>query len=298
MFADLIQKITVADKGDFKLSGNYTLVGFVLAFGLSALVAVLCGYLYAVIVTYMPIIYLNILLNVVFGVIIGFTVTYLSKLALIRNTKARYLIGCLAGLSGVIAQWWVYLFLITTGKIPLEHTVSEGSFLIEWGVLKEILNALYTNGNWSLFGIDMNGPLLLSIWIGEALIIVVAPMLILYKNPITPFSEKYMKWYPKVTLAQDFGYISGIVSFIRELRDSKAENLFHYPKGDGMRHSKVNLYYLEQEDEAFLSVDNVFHTKGNNARKEVDPIVRFVAVPSQTAAQLMDKYGVKKRSIF
>lgn len=296
MLANILQNLFVPDKGDFELSGNYSPLGFLLACGLSATLSVFGGYLYAVVVTYMPFIYLNLLLNVGFGLMIGFSVSFLCKLALIRNIKARFFIGLLASIVGLAAHWWVYLFLITTGKIPLEHTVSEGSFLIDPEVLKEIFMALYTYGNWSFSGIDINGSLLVSIWVGEALIIIGAPLLILYKHPIPPFSEKYMKWYSKVTLAQDFAYISGIVSFIQELRGAKGANLLHYPKGDGRRHSKVCLYYLEEEEKAYVSVDNVYISKGSNARKEIDPIVRFIAVPSDIARSLIDKYGVKKWS--
>lgn len=296
MFAALSQKLYIPDRGDFKLSGNYSLAGAFLAMSLSTIVAGLAAYIYSLAVTVIPIIYFNFLLTVGLGVSIAYTVIFISKLSLIRNDKVRFFISVFVGILAFILQWLVYIFFLTTGKIPLEHTIAEGEFLLNPIVLKSILSKLYSYGNWSVFGFTVNGITLLLIWLGEALIIIGAPILILLKNPITPFSEKLHLWYPKVSLSQDFAYISGINSFIQELRTSKGSNLLNYPKGDGTRHSTISIYYLEQEDQSFLSADNIYITKGKESKKEVDPVVRFVAIPCTTANALIEKYGKKKWS--
>lgn len=296
MFATLLQRFYVPDQGDFHLSGNFTLAGLTIAVGLSAVITTLAAYLYALLVTFIPFIYLNALITGTFGLIIGYTVVYTSRISLIRNGKVRFSIGLIFSFVGVFVQWMVYLFFWVTGKIPLQETIQEGLFILDPVVLKNLLLDLYTYGSWSIFGITVNGVFLLLIWIAEAVIIIGAPLLILLKHPISPFSEKLTRWYPKKILAQDFAYVSGINSYIKELRDSNASNLLHYPKGDGHRHSRVSLYYIDQEERAYLSADNIYITSGDKGSKDIDPIVRFVAIPNQVAKQLLDKYGVREWS--
>lgn len=293
MFASLMQKFYVPDQGDYQLSGRYSLIGLSLALGASSLFTLFVSYIYSLAVTFIPIIYLNVLITASLGIAIGFCVMLSSKIALIRNKNVRLLIAVIVSALAVITQWMVYLFFLTTGKAPIQGNIAEGQFLLDITTLKNIFTTLYTYGSWTVFGITVNGALLLSIWIVEALIIMAAPLLILTKHPIPPFSEKLNKWYKKRTLAQDFAYISGINSFINELRDSKAANLLNYPKGDGNRHARIIIYYIEQEDKAYLSADNIFITSGKESNKDIDPVVRFVAIPSHVASELIKKHGTK-----
>ncbi|MCT4645821.1 MAG: hypothetical protein N4A74_12610 [Carboxylicivirga sp.] len=296
MISTLLQKFYVPDEGDFRLSGNFTLPGLILAAGLSALVSILSAYLYALLVAFIPFIYLNAMITGVFGIVIGFTVIYISRITLIRNAKVRFTIGVVSGIIGVLAQWLVFLFFLVTGEIPLQDTIQQGVFLLDPVILKDLLSELYNYGTWSIFGVTLRGIPLLLIWLAEAVIIIGAPLLLLLKYPISPFSEKLNQWYPKKVLAQDFAYVSGVVSYIKELRDSKAENLLHYPRGDGHRHSRVSIYFMEQEEIAYLSTDNIYITSGDKGGKDIDPVVRFVAIPNQVAKQLLDKFGVRKWS--
>ena len=296
MISTLLQKFYVPDEGDFRLSGNFTLPGLILAVGLSALVSILSAYLYALLVAFIPFIYLNAMITGVFGIVIGFTVIYISRITLIRNAKVRFTIGVVSGIIGLLAQWLVFLFFLVTGEIPLQDTIQQGVFLFDPVILKDLLSELYNYGTWSIFGVTLRGIPLLLIWLAEAVIIIGAPLLLLLKYPISPFSEKLNQWYPKKVLAQDFAYVSGVVSYIKELRDSKAENLLHYPKGDGHRHSRVSIYFMEQEEKAYLSTDNIYITSGDKGGKDIDPVVRFVAIPNQVAKQLLDKFGVRKWS--
>lgn len=292
----LMQKLYVPDKGDYQTSGNYPLTGWIATIALTAIITTICAFIYSIAVSYIPIIYFNALMTAALGLVIGYSTYFISRIFLIRNNRIRFVIAISIAIWAIIFQWYVHLFVITRGINSIQNIFNEGPFLFDFKNLKIIFSRLYIHGSWAAFGFPVSGLYLLSIWLVEALIILGSPILILLNNPIPPFSEKLNKWYSKITLSQDFAYISAINSFINELRNSKGQNLFHYPKGDGNRHSLITIYYVKHEPQAFLCADNIYITKGQGSNKDVDPIVRFIKIPVETAEQLITRYGKRKWS--
>ena len=148
-----------------------------------------------------------------------------------------------------------------------------------------------------MFGIPFNGFVLTFIWTIEALIIGGLPVLLILKSNTFPYSEKLNKWYPKFTLLKDFESISLMDSLVKSLSKEPIRAIGEIKKGHGLRHSKLHLYYLENEDKQYLSFENIFVEQQGKGKTTKTLMISNFLIANQVAIELKTKYENKRERI-
>ena len=168
--------------------------------GLSA--AVLTGAIYGYALNYIPFIYLNFILTLVFGAAVGYAVGKGAKFGKIRSAKFTGLFGLVAGLLALYVSWvsWIHAW---SGQEILASSFGETT---------DIMAAIAEEGAWSIFGMTPSGIGLYAIWAIEAVIIVgLASMVAAGSIATTPFCEACNCWVNKLktvsglTVVEDHG---------------------------------------------------------------------------------------------
>ena len=118
---------------------------------------------------YSPLVYLNLILAVGFGWLIGWVgKSYLRKFR-IDNKGAAFLIGAAGGLAGLWFGWLSYLWVISGYDFSLYAAAMK-----EPGILADIMQLIAHDPLWSLGKSKSQAPAVMyyGVWIAEALIIV------------------------------------------------------------------------------------------------------------------------------
>jgi hypothetical protein len=170
----------------YRHSGKFGLHGLALAVIVPLAAGFPLGLLYAVLIKWIPFIYLNFFITVGYGFLFGFLTGWVLKFGKVRNNLLAGLCGVIAGVSSLYCAW--------NGHI---HSMFEGAPL--FCAPGEILNGgryLYDHGSWALHGGDnLTGIFLGVVWLAEALIIIGICVMVSYGMiDKTPFCERTECW--------------------------------------------------------------------------------------------------------
>ena len=215
-----------------------------------------------------------------------------------RDKRSQIILAIITGLLANYFQWTAYILFAYKGTFPL---LTEYLLNLHWIVVPEnFLNAVMEiskTGLWSVFGVPVDGLVLVLVWILEAIIIGVIPIIAVYRTKIYPYSELLQKWYPKFTLFKDFEYLSSIGLMIENLKNDTFKTINSLTKGDGHRHCKIHLFYLREEAEQYLTFENVV-IEGRGTGKEVRNIaINNFAIDKKTADAILEAFDHKKEGI-
>lgn len=170
----------------YRHSGAVTLGGLIGATVAGVATAGVLGVVYAFLIVWIPLVFLNFLLTIGFGGILGFVVGGMARLGKVRNGLIAAMLGLICGLIGLYVAW---------AADPAARIPGEG-FLFEPQELFAYISFFYHNGLWGFTdGAMVSGVVLAVVWILEALIIVggstlVAAMMIAGR----PFCEQCYQW--------------------------------------------------------------------------------------------------------
>ncbi|MCT4580582.1 MAG: hypothetical protein N4A35_04125 [Flavobacteriales bacterium] len=262
---------------------TYTILSFIVGY---------VSYVYTIITIKIPIIYINFLLIIGYAILIGVLIRVAFRFSHNRNKKERYIVSILVSTIGFISQWLTYfVFLITDGTPSLLDVITHSITIFENNLFYTILKELYTIGSWAIFGIDVNGYILLLIWLIELTIIILVPILIIKQYLAKPYSEQLNKWYTKYILADDFESIAAPVSLLQSLDLNPINTLEELNKGTGQRHTKIYIYYLEREDIQYISFERISII--NNTKKSYNLINGF-QINNEQAKYILSQYHYQK----
>ncbi len=147
----------------YRLSGEMGPVGPVMAFAYGVLAAVLLAIPYGYAIRYIPIVYLNVLITLVFGGFIGWMTGKGGMAGKIRNATILGVVGIVTGATALYCGWVGWLFALSGGKSLVLWPPDL------WGFVGEIAKV----GTWSLRGgQNVSGWTLYIVWIFEAVFIV------------------------------------------------------------------------------------------------------------------------------
>ncbi len=278
----------------YKESGNVNVARMVAVYFMSFLATFVLGLTYSILVEIIPIVYLSFLLTVGFGLALGFIARFFNRISHNRNKRSRLALAAFLGLVANFFQWTAYVAFAVNGGVP---TLGEYFSIMSWifssqsffGVIADINSV----GLWSMFGVTVNGFVLTSIWIVEFLIILLGPIVAVYRTKPYPYSEVMNKWYPKLTLFNDFEHLATPVNLLNDLQQNPVQAIQNMEKGLAHRHTKVHLYYLEQEETQYLSFDKVTVESGEKKKKEVTPILYNFAISKQHANTISSLFESK-----
>ncbi|HLK96390.1 MAG TPA: hypothetical protein VK364_01350, partial [Hymenobacter sp.] len=185
----------------YQPSNRFSVGGVLLLLAVGVLAAGLLAFIYVYAVWYIPFIYINFLLTLAFGFLLGVVLAQLVRTGKLRNPALVTLLATGVALVACYIQWALYLTLVlnTTSveslgrRASVAHTSFStdvmSSILLHPGSIVEAMSELATSGSWSLMGVTPSGIFLYLIWLVEAAIIVGAAVLLARIQSTEPFSE-------------------------------------------------------------------------------------------------------------
>lgn len=158
----------------YRHSGKFALGGVLLAIGFGLIVGVACAWLYAWLVHWDPIVYINVLACIGFSLVVGMVVSSTLQSHKCRNAVVAGSATFLVALISFYASWLVWLHALTdiSTSALLQHPAEM------WRLI------LYVNekGAWSVRGDVVNGIPLWIVWSCEAVCILGLPVFTVVHN--------------------------------------------------------------------------------------------------------------------
>ncbi|MBJ2176135.1 hypothetical protein JBL43_17925 [Aureibaculum sp. A20] len=269
----------------------------ILGFFFIFLISVFLGWLYNL--TYLiPIIYFNFFITVGLGFTVAFSIQITGKIFKI-TTRTRRLYLTLFSLIIVYYSHWIAFILFTlSGSIPNLNEFT--SYFFYPNNFFSIIAEINKYGTWSLGSMDapVNGLILTAIWIVEALIIFFIAIRYTLLFPENPYSLKFNNWYTKLTLDFDFNSFYTEEKIIANLKEQGIDLISNAEKGLAYKHSKVSIFFLKNEENQYLSIDNIFIEVRNKSKKTITPMLSPIKITNTDAQLLITKFGTKKAFYF
>ncbi|ATA73240.1 MULTISPECIES: hypothetical protein [Capnocytophaga] len=241
----------------YQPSGKYSPVAFVYFLLVSLFVLPLLGGIYAYATWYIPLVYINVLITIMFGfAIAGVIANLVIKLGKVRNYALGVIFTLLGALVAYYAQWivWADLALNTTdtiGNNRIGVAISNVNFgelfhlLLNPSDLFSLIAEINSVGTWGVKGSTVNGIFLSIVWVAEIIVIFYAAFLGTKNQAKRPFSEVADKWFKEEKLPL-LSYIEDQESFKSDLESGDYERISELTLSDKKQsHSFFVLYALE-----------------------------------------------------
>ena len=258
----------------YKHSGAFSAMGPVTIIAFGTIGTVILGLIYSYATSYIPFIYLNILLTLGLGFGVGIVVGIGGKIGKVRNTSIMVLFGVIFGLFAEYVQWVFWILAESKQQIFIFNPVD----------IFYTIQYLAVEGVWSLRGFTPTGGVLYFIWFLEAAIIIVISTLISgsFVKDI-PFCEKCDKWADnsEVLAPLDFPDNNEELKSHLEQGDFSALPLLGIATPESNRFITVKLQCCAECKEFYLiSVSSTIVTKNNKGeeKSEVNSIVNNLII--------------------
>lgn len=278
----------------YQESGRVDPLRLVLSYVLCLIVALFLGYVYTGIIIFIPIVYLNFLITAGFGMILGFICKLSVRLTHNRDKRSQFTQAIVIGIFANYFQWTAYILYAYEGGIP---EISEYLQNLHWIMVPRYFVSAIIDinrvGLWSVFGFTFNGFGLTVVWLIEALIIIAGPILAVHKTKIYPYSEKLNKWYPKYTLFNDFEPVVTVNKLIRDLTDDPLQAIKDLGKGNGLRHTKIHLFYFKDEENQFLTFEKIYIESQGRGNKNSSVLINNFKISKEVADTILSNYKHK-----
>ena len=223
----------------YKPSGEVTVAGLASGIGGGLVAAVALAFAYAYLITYVPLIYLNILCVIGYAFVLGSVAAALVRWGKMRNPAVGMFIAMFVALVSYYFSWAVWLSIIVSHD---EFSISSLTLAQNppglWGVL-QLVNE---QGAWSIghgYGSSsknnnaVSGVLLWLFWAAEALTVVIGSTLSAWHGLTSdPFCESCQTWCDE---EKDVASIQAAGS--DELRRRFEAKDFQYLKAVGPKHA-------------------------------------------------------------
>lgn len=282
---------SISDDNFYYPIGRASIVGKLIAYTLTIILALVVALIYNLLIALIPFPYINFFITLGVGIVMGYSVNIFSKIGKLRNYKERTWIGVFTGLIVYYFQWASFTMLALNN---FEFSID---FALYFDIIVapipmfETISLINKFGTWSIFDIEFNGILLTLVWIIEGLMIIVVPFLIVRTQPLTPYSETLDKWYDLFRFDQFFENIP--FTFKNDLEEKGTTAIDELGKGLAQRHGRISLYYLPDEEYAYLSADNILKIDDDKGTDTTN-IINSYKIDKQSALYLMEKYRYKK----
>lgn len=280
----------------YEPSENINPLGLVFTYVVGIAITSLLAYLYNLIVQFSPIIYVNLLVTIGFGLTLGFLVRMLTRLSHNRSIRHQLFLAIVLGLWANYGQWVGFLMYAITGVLPGlgEYFSNLGIILADpvntFGFIAQI-NRI---GMWEVFGLPFRGITLTLIWLVEMGIIIAFPLIAVFKARPIPYAEDLKTWYPKYALIPKFEAIIGPERFVERLRENPLLAIQELEPGVAWKYSKFYLHYLPEAKHQYLSVEKVYLEDRGRGKKEVTNLIDNFRLDRQTAKTILDNFSHKK----
>lgn len=253
------------------------------------------AFVYGVLIAICPIVYLNLFITGGFGLLLSFGVAVISRGIKNTSRKVNMTMGVVAAFFGLYFSWAAYfLYVGDSDQIFVNYfqhfyLVSQPILLIE-GIIEA-----NEYGLWEMFGIQFKGTVLWIVWLLEAGIIFFLCLVSTSKKIVMPFSSKHNRWYKKYILYKDFASIVMQYDFCNALANDCENVIKGMELGRASNFARVSVYYLEEENQQYLSVENVVKD-AEGKKEEAEPVIHLLCITKKEAENLIREYHAKKAS--
>ena len=272
-----------------------------LAGGVATAALLALMYIYAV--WYIPFVYINCLLCLGFGLVLGVALALLVRLGKLRSPVAVGGLALLLGAAAVYLEWGVFLTLLlntqetaagTEGGTSFSAPVLAG-FLTHPAVMWEAMRQVNTTGTWSLKGSTPSGVFLWVIWVIEAAIILAGAYWLAHGQATEPFSETSNEWADDELLPQPVGYIQDAAATRMALETGRFQQLApHLDAAALAPFARLKMHSAPNDPNCrYLTLQNVKPTvdKKGKTSQTVDTIVKYLAISPATYHELYRRFG-------
>ncbi len=259
--------------------------------------AFIISYIYGVIIAVSPLVYFNFFITVGFGLTLGYGVRIISKLSSIIDKKTSTKISLASGALGIYFSWVVYILYFLAQDSLFDSYFIEPFLVFNPIEVFQIITEINTHGLWEIFGIPFNGWILAIIWMIEAAIIMIVSTLVVKNQPQSPFSLRHDKWYKKYILHKDFESIALQENFRKDLATNCKEVIGLLGNGLAYHHAMISIFFLEEENEQYLTVENVRNDKSGKRINSTE-VTHLLPISRDEAKELIEKYHGKKAFVF
>ena len=271
---------------------NFTRLALAILIGI--VVSVGLGYLYNLISTFIPFIYFNVLITIGLGMAIGLCARLISKLCHLSSRKSRLILTSIVIVLTFIFQWVAYLQTVTDGLgLTFGDYLSSIPATLFGGDKLDLLPALYTHGSWGIGDFIFNKLFLAAVWLVELGIIFCIPIFSVLGLTEFPYSENLSKWYPKFTLSDQFQSIASKKYFLEDHKEDVVNAIRALDQGDGRRHGKVHIYFLEGENDQYLSFEKIF-IEGSENKKTSSYLIENFRISQADAKSILSEFHNEK----
>lgn len=282
----------------YKESDKINPVGLAVSLAIVVVSGVILGYIYEAAIRIMPAVYLNLVTLTGLGLALGYLIKIVSRLTSNRSKRSQIIMAVIAGLIANYAQWTAFVLFVVNGYFPSAGEFLNGlSWILHPGGFLSAVSIINEYGVWAVFGIVFKDFALTAVWIIEAFIIFAIPFLMIFYRKVYPYSELYHKWYSKFVLSNDFEYLAGTNRFLIMLESNSFEAVWNLSKGDGLRHSKIFLYYLSEEESQYLTVENTYVENRGRGKIIKEIVISNFRIPKEEAELILKEYENKKEKI-
>ncbi len=178
----------------YQPSGRFGLSTVLLVPLLGVPTAAVAAAIYAYAILYIPFVYINALITVGFGFVVGFAVAKGVALGKARSGALAALLGLLVGAAALCLSWvfWIYALLRRS-----DVDVALLDLALDPAALWQAITFVNAEGAWSLKSFTPTGTVLWILWTIEALLIVGFPTFLAIGQALSPFCEQCQGWCTK-----------------------------------------------------------------------------------------------------
>ncbi|GAB3635297.1 hypothetical protein GCM10027422_08870 [Hymenobacter arcticus] len=274
-----------------------------LAGGVAAALVLALVYIYAV--WYIPFVYINFILCLGFGLLLGAALALLVRLGKLRSPGAVGGLALLVGFVAVYLEWSVYLTLLLnsettgTGKEADTSTSFSASLFADvithpaamWSAMRQVNET----GTWSLKGSTPSGLFLGVIWVIEAVMILGGVYLMARAQATEPFSETSNEWADEETLPHPIGYAQDIETTRTALESGQFHHLTPHTSAVAEDpFARLSLHSAPNDPNCrYLSLHNVTTTldKKGKASQSTATVVQHLAISPTAFQELHRRFG-------
>lgn len=258
--------------------------------------AIILGFLYAVLVYFIPFPYVTFFIAIGLAMAIGLCARLILRLFKITGKKNRIFLVITMGVFTYYFHWVAYLILFfEEGGLGL----SSYFYSLPWILFPDFsffkaINLVATEGAWSMFGILFSGLALVVIWILEFAIISALAIKTGLNSNVIPFSYKFNTWYPKFTLTDQFEHIASIKYVENQIKETNVLDFVNkLEQGQGFAFSRVHIYFNKQEHDQYLTFEKVNVESRGEGKTNVSPMLHHLKISSMEAESILKKYDNK-----
>lgn len=283
----------------YKESGDSNVLNLILSFIFCNFMLGVTTCFYSLFTMYFPVIYFNFIAVIALGFAIALTAKFSNRIFKIRNRKQEIIFTILLSVTTWYSQWvWsIYFLSLESFSLNLDLIYLIKLF-IRPDIIFQYIFEINSFGFWEIFGMTIKGSILWFIWLAEAAIII----FISYNNyrnyPISPFSEFDNKWFKKEYIDIDFEYISFKQDFLDAFFENPSDAIISLKKGDGLRHSKIEIYPPDSSGKSLIAINNVMVTQRGKGKKELITVLEPFYIDHHHASALRNNFTLKKASLF